>query len=260
MARFTDKVALVTGAARGIGRAVAERLASEGARLALLDRDPGDLSDAAGAVAALGGGPLPIGADLASPERVAEAVAAVLAQFGRIDILVNNAGRIDPRPMLAIEPRHWDGVFDVNARGLFFCLQETARAMVARGEGGKIVNIASIGGKWANVRQAHYGASKAAVISLTYTAALTLASARINVNAVCPGIVDTMMWLETDRAESRIAGLPEGEAFRRAVAGIPLGRAASPDEIAAAVAFLASRDADYITGQTLNVDGGLRQD
>jgi NAD(P)-dependent dehydrogenase (short-subunit alcohol dehydrogenase family) len=260
MARFAGKVVLVTGAARGIGRAVAERLAGEGAHLALLDRDMATLAAAAEAVTAHGAAAFPIGADLAAPERVVAAVKAVLAHFGRIDILVNNAGRIDPRPMLEIAPEHWNGVFDVNARGLFFCLQETARAMVARGEGGKIVNIASIGGKWANLRQAHYGASKAAVISLTYTAALALAPSRINVNAVCPGIVDTAMWVETDRADARAQGLAEGEAFRRAVAGIPLGRAASSSDIAAAVAFLASRDADYITGQTLNVDGGLRQD
>jgi NAD(P)-dependent dehydrogenase (short-subunit alcohol dehydrogenase family) len=236
------------------------RLAQEGAHVAVVDIDGDVAEDVAGEIRSLGRRAASYVADLGRMTDIPEFVRKTVTEFGRIDILVNNAGRCGPKPMLDITPEDWDWMFDVNVKGVFFCLQETARQMVAQGDGGKIINTSSISGKFGAVRHPHYGASKAAVISITYSAALLLAPHKINVNAICPGIIDTRMWAATDRAITQARGESPGTEFRRAIATVPLGRAGTPTDLAGVVAFLASADADYITGQTINVDGGIRED
>jgi D-sorbitol dehydrogenase (acceptor) len=258
--RLNGKIALVTGAAHGIGRAIALRYAAEGAAVAIVDVDHDGADRLAQSIRRDGGRSLAIAADLERIEAIPPMIAACVAEFGRLDILVNNAGRSGPKPILDIAPEDWDRIFDLNVKSLFFCLQAAARQMIRQGGGGKIVNTASIAGKIGNVRHMHYGASKAAVISITHSAALQLAPHKIHVNALCPGIIDTRMWMETDRAITAARGEPAGSEFRRAVAAVPLGRAGTPEDVASVALFLASSDADYVTGQTINIDGGSRQD
>ena len=151
-------------------------------------------------------------------------------------------------------------MFELNVTGLFFSLQAAARQMIVQGDGGKIINMASISGKFGNTRHLHYAASKAAVINITYSAAIQLAPHRITVNALCPGIIDTPLWVKTDHAITTARGEAPGTEFARAIATVPLGRAGTPADVAGVALFLASPDSDYVTGQTINVDGGIRQD
>jgi acetoin reductase-like protein len=255
-----DKIAIVTGAGRGIGRGIALRYAQEGAHLALIDLERAEVEAVADEVRRLDRRAWTHRADLAQVDQAQELVRRAAAEFGRVDVLVNNAGRAGPKPMLELTPEDWDRMFDVNARGLFFCLQEAARQMIRQGRGGKIVNIASTAGKGGSNHHTHYAASKACVISVTRSAALTLAPHKINVNAICPGIIDTPMWEQIDQTRTSWAGEPPGTEFRRAVAAVPWGRAGTPADVAAVAAFLASDDAEYLTGQTVNVTGGGRMD
>jgi NAD(P)-dependent dehydrogenase (short-subunit alcohol dehydrogenase family) len=207
--------------------------------------------------------------DVGAEDRIEQMVRAVVAEFGRIDILVNNAGVLETLPLFDITPEKWDWLQRVNQRGLFFCLQIAARQMVAQipeevktaGRAdrsyGKIVNFSSVAGRSGRPYAAHYSAAKWAVISITQSAAAYLAPYNINVNAVCPGLVLTPMWDEIDRVQSERFGLERGQWIEKTIEGIPLKRAARPEDLAAAVSFLCSDDADYITGQALNVDGGL---
>ncbi len=196
----------------------------------------------------------------------------IVRQLGRIDILVNNAGVAQTKPMLDLTELDWDQVLDVNLRGTFFLVQAAARQMIAQlpeplpaatasaGSNGKIVSLSSVSGRRGRALQAHYAASKAAIISLTQSAALALAPYRINANAVCPGIVTTPMWEQIDRDRGRLFGSKPGEAIASFIQTVPLKRAATPDDIAGAVVFFCSSDSDYITGQALNVDGGFEMD
>ena len=254
-----DKIAVVTGAGRGMGRAIALRFAHEGAHVAVVDIEKAVADSVADEVRALGRRASPYVADLSRVADAQEIIRRTVSEFGRIDILANHAGRAGPKPLLDITPEDWDHIFDL-VKGLFFCLQEAARQNDSAGHRGKIINTASISGKFGNVRHLHYGASKAAVISITYSAALLLASHKININAVCPGIIDTQGWVEVDRIITSARGEPPGTEFRRAIASVPLGRAGTPTDVAGVVTFLASSDADYITGQTINIDGGIRED
>lgn len=199
-------------------------------------------------------------ADLSNPENAVDLVRKAVEAFGSVDVLVNNAGRSGPKPMLELTPQDWDGLFDINVKGLFFCLQEAAHQMIKQGGHGKIINIASVAGKMPNVRHMHYAASKAAVISITQSAAAVLAPNKINVNAICPGISDTEMWIEVDRMITQAKRTQPGSEFQAAAETVPLGRAGTPADVAAVALFLASRDSDYMTGQTLNVTGGKRMD
>jgi len=268
ISRHQGKIAIVTGAGQGIGQGVALRLAQEGAHVVIAEYNAERARLVAEECSAYTESiAYPI--DIGNVEQIKTMVTDVVARFGRIDILVNNAGVLETLPLFDITPEKWDWLERVNQRGLFFCLQEVARQMVAqvpsdvkeqgRAEHsyGKIVNFSSIAGRSGRPYAAHYSAAKWAVISITQSAAGYLAPYNINVNAVCPGIVPTPMWDDIDRVQTERFGMPRGGWIQKTIDGIPLKRAATQQDLAAAVSFLCSDDADYITGQTLNVDGGI---
>ncbi len=249
-------VAVVTGAAQGIGRAIAVRLAADGFAVALVDVDAAALEEAAGVVAGRTDA-LAVHADLAVLEEIAGTVDRVQSAWGRIDAWVNNAGREVTTPFLEVTAREWDAALAINLRTVFFATQMAARAMIATGVRGRIVNVASIAGRSGRADQAPYAAAKAGVISVTRSAALALAPYGITVNAVCPGVVDTAMTRRVHQARARWLGVTPEESLRRMVERIPLREMARPDDVAAAVAFFCSPEARYITGQALNVCGGM---
>lgn len=247
------KVVLVTGGARGIGRAIAERLAGVGAFVAIADRG---VAECAAIADALPTDALALELDVTVPESVQQAIAAVRHWKGGIDILVNNAGVFDMQPLLDVTVDIYDRLFAVNVKGMFFVMQAVAAEMVATGSGGVIVNMASEAGRKGQAASSIYAATKAAVISLTQSAALALVQHGIRVNAVAPGQVDTPMWAHVDALFAQQHGIAPGEMTRRSVGRIPLARLATPDEIADVALFLASPASRYVVGQTLNVDGG----
>lgn len=240
--RFTGRRVIATGAARGIGADIVRRFAAEGARVAILDRLVDDAEAIAGEI-----GACVVECDLADPASTTTATTAAIDRLGGVDVLVNNAGTFCITPLLDIDAADWDAMFAVNVRAMLLTTQVTARVMIAQGRGGKIVNMASMGGKIAAGGQAHYAASKAAVISLTQASATELGPHGINVNAVCPGYVLTEMGAATRTSEM----VAEWSAKS------PLGRLASPGDVAAMTLFLASDDASYCTGQAMNVTGGM---
>ncbi|MBC7814720.1 MAG: glucose 1-dehydrogenase [Burkholderiales bacterium] len=262
--RHAGKVAIVTGAGQGIGAGVAQRLAHEGATVVIAEYNAANAERVAAEVNGLA---YPI--DISDTAQIDKMVSDVVARYGKIDILVNNAGINKTQSMMDVSPDDYDRVVDVNQRGLFFCLQAVAKQMIAqvpddvkqagRAERsyGKIVNFSSIAGRSGRPYAAQYSAAKWAVISITQSAALFLAPYNINVNAVCPGVVPTPMWDDIDRTQAQRFGLQQGDWIKTTIEKVPLKRAATPDDLAAAVSFLCSDDADYITGQTLNVDGGI---
>jgi NAD(P)-dependent dehydrogenase (short-subunit alcohol dehydrogenase family) len=255
--QLSDRVALVTGAGQGIGKASALALADAGAAVAVVDINGETVRETAAAIEARGRRALALQADLGSVEAINRMVDEVIADFGRIDILVNNAGVTRRAYIMDLTEADWDRIHRVNAKGVFFCLQRVAREMMARG-GGRIINIASVAGKgYAGTSNAAYAASKGAVISLTKTAAQQLGPHNINVNAVCPGIVRTAMFQDLARTTAEKEGVGIDEVEARAVKDVPLRRANEPEDIAAMVVFLASPQARNISGQALNVDGGL---
>lgn len=266
--RHQGKIAIVTGAGQGIGQGVALRLAQEGAHVVIAEYNAERARLVAEECSAYTEA-LAYPIDIGDVEQIKTMVLSVVAHFGHIDILVNNAGVLETLPLFDITPEKWDWLERVNQRGVFFCLQEVSKQMVAqipddvKEQGraarsyGKIVNFSSIAGRSGRPYAAHYSAAKWAVISITQSAAGYLAPYNINVNAVCPGIVPTPMWDEIDRVQTERFGLPRGGWIQKTIDGIPLKRAATQQDLAAAVSFLCSDDADYITGQTLNVDGGI---
>jgi NAD(P)-dependent dehydrogenase (short-subunit alcohol dehydrogenase family) len=270
--RLLNKIAIVTGAGQGIGKGIALRLAQEGADVVVAEYNPETAAQTAEAIGDLGRRTLAYQVDLSKVGQIQPMVDRVVAEFGRVDILVNNAGRIKTQGMLDVTSEDWDRIVDTNQRGLFFCLQAVARQMIAQipeeirrtdrapHSFGKIVNLSSVAGRSGRPYATHYAAAKAAVISITQSAALALARYNINVNAVAPGVVATPMWVQIDQERGQLFNTKPGEAMAGFIETIPLKRAATPEDIAGVVAFLCSRDSDYITGQTLNVDGGWRMD
>lgn len=245
---LTGQVAVVTGASRGIGEAIALRLAQAGAAVALVARKPEALAAVAGRIEASGGRALAIPAHTGKPEEVTAAVARAVAHFGQVDVLVNNAAT-NPYfgPLLDVEMAAWDKTFEVNLKGYFLAAREVIRHLEQRGAQGSIINIASIMGLRAAALQGVYGMTKAAVISMTQTLAQEVGSLGIRVNAIAPGLVET-------RFAKPLIDSPE--IHDRVVGRAALPRHAQPDELAGAAVFLASRASSYMTGQVLVVDGG----
>lgn len=255
-----EQVAIVTGAGRGIGRAIALRLAREGARVTVADLDEANARQVAEEIAVAGGQPLALKVDVTRKVEAEKMVRETVTRFGRVDVLVNNAGIGAVAPLIDTEEATWDALMNVNAKGVLLCSQAAARQMIAQGGGGRIINNASGAGKIApgkDMPLGAYAASKHAVVGLTRQMGLELSSHEILVNCVCAGIVDTPMWDLIDREIAKLEGVPIGSVKARAVAGIPLGRIQQPEDVANVVAFLASSDASYITGQTYNVCGGI---
>jgi 3-oxoacyl-[acyl-carrier protein] reductase len=243
--RLKDKVALITGGARGIGRAIALAFAQEGADVIVADVNILEAQKTAADIEALGRKSLGIEMNVTDFTKVEEAINKILDKFTKVDILVNNAGITKDNLLLRMSEQEWDAVLSVNLKGAFNCIKAVSRPMLKQRQG-KIVNIASIIGLIGNAGQANYSASKAGLIALTKTAAKELASRNINVNAVAPGFIQTEM----------TAKLPE-DIKEKMKGAIPLARFGSPEDVAAVCVFLASGDSGYITGQTIVVDGGM---
>ena len=253
-----DKIALVTGAGRGMGRAIAIALAGDGATVILADIDGGTLEEATTTVRALGKPALAIQADMGNLSDIDRMVKETVDTFGRVDILVNNAGVTRYLNIMDIREEDWDRIHRINAKGVFFCMQRVAREFIQQGEGGRIINIASIAGKgYSGTSNAAYAASKGAVISMTSIAAHQLGGYDINVNAICPGSTRTEMGRETRAQRAEQLGIPVEELLSNSDASIPIGRPNDPEDIAAMALFLAGPGARNITGQAFNVDGGL---
>ncbi len=251
--KLKDKVAVVTGGARGIGAAISRRYAREGARVVVADVLE---AEAAATADVIGGGAFAVSLDVTKRASIDAMVATVVGRAGRIDVLVNNAAIFDMAPLLEITEASYDMQFAVNVKGLLFTLQAVAAQMVRQGQGGKIVNFSSQAGRRGEALVAVYCASKAAVISLTQSAGLALIKHKINVNGIAPGVIDTPMWDHVDAQFAKYENLPLGEKKRQVGLAVPYGRMGFPEDIAGAAVFLASADADYIVAQTLNVDGG----
>lgn len=272
MRRQDKKVAVVTGGAQGIGKAVSHRLSAEGALVVIADinSERGEITREE--ICSRGRKAIFLQADIAQVDQIFRMTQQVVEQAGRIDILVNCAGILQNREFLDVTEQDWNRIIDVNQRGVAFACQAVARQMVAqvpedvRRAGradrsyGKIVNFSSISGRRGRAHQIHYASTKAAIISITQSIALALAPYNINVNAISPSVVATAMWQQADREKSELLGLPPGKALKDYIETIPLKRAGTGEDMAAAVAFLCSHEADYITGQTINVDGGYEMD
>ncbi len=254
--QLEGKVAVVTGGASGMGRAIALGYAREGAHVVIADLDEAAAREAAEQVAEHGPEAAAVGTDVADPTSARALVDQVTAKFGRLDVLVNNAGVGLIKPVRDTTPQEWDRIFSVNVKGLFFCAQAALEPM-RRQRSGKIINLASIAGRRGEALVAAYCASKAAAISITQSVALAVASEGINVNAMAPGVVDTPYWEQVDRQFGELLGKEPGQHFQDVAATIPVGRAEQPADVVPLAVFLAGSGSDYITGQTYNVDGGM---
>jgi 3-oxoacyl-[acyl-carrier protein] reductase len=245
MGRFDGRVALVTGASRGIGEAIARRLAAEGAAVVAAARTEEALEKVVGEIASVGGKASALRLDLADANSIEAATKAALATHGQVDVLVNNAGVTEDNLLLRMSRESWDRVLGTNLTGVFLLTQAVVKSMVKR-RYGRIVNITSVVGLMGNAGQANYAASKAGLVGFTKSVARELASRNVTCNAVAPGFIRTAMTEKmTETAREMLVGQ------------IPLGRLGAPEDVAAAVSFLASEEAAYITGHVLNVSGGL---
>lgn len=260
---MTDRLdgihALITGAASGIGAACARRMAREGVQLLLADLNGDSAKTLADEL-----GQASVQADVTRAADIERMLDLAYQRWGRLDVVFNNAGIAQVRPLLDLSEEEWDRTLAINLRAVFFVLQGAAKRMrdqspIAGSElRGKLIQTASIAAyRGGQAYMAHYAASKAGVVSITRTAAQVLAAYRITSNCICPGVVDTPMWRKVDAEWSEIEGWQTGEAWKRRTSLIPLGRPETAEDVAGLVSFLASRDFDYMTGQAINIDGGL---
>ena len=251
--RFTDKVVVITGASRGIGRGIALRFAEEGAKL-VVSANEQRVVDVAEEIRALGREALPVLCDVTRKADVEALYAQALQAFGRVDVSIQNAGVITIAKIEDMTEDEWDRVLDVNTKGVFLCCQAAAARMTGPG---RLINTASGQARQGFIYTPHYAASKMGVVGITQSLAKELAPRGITVNDFCPGIIGTDMWTYNDREWGKLLGdYKPGELMREWVDAIPMKRAGTPEDVAALVTFLASEDAAYITGQTINIDGG----
>ncbi|PBP32568.1 sorbitol dehydrogenase [Pseudomonas syringae] len=253
MKRLEGKSALITGSARGIGRAFAQAYIHEGARVAIADID---LQRAQATATELGPNAYAVRMDVTDQSSIDQAIAAVVAQTGKLDILINNAALFDLAPIVDITRDSYERLFSINVGGTLFTLQAAAKQMIAQGHGGRIINMASQAGRRGEALVAVYCATKAAVISLTQSAGLDLIKHGINVNAIAPGVVDGEHWDGVDALFARYENRPLGEKKRLVGEQVPFGRMGTADDLAGMAIFLASADSEYVVAQTYNVDGG----
>lgn len=251
--RLKDKVALVTGGAQGIGLAVSQGYAAEGARVIIADVN---LEAAEQAARGIGDQARAMHLDVTDQASIDQVVGDAIAEFGRIDVLVNNAAIFDLAPVEEVSRESFRRIFAVNAEGLFFVMQAVAKTMLADGRGGRIINMSSQAGRRGEPLVSVYCASKAAVISITQSAGLAFARRGINVNAIAPGVVDTPMWDTVDALFARYEGRPVGEKKRLVGEAVPYGRMGRVSDYVGPAVFLASDESEYVVAQTLNVDGG----
>lgn len=253
MMQLAGKSALITGAARGIGRAFAEAYIREGARVAIADIDT---ARATATAQELGEGAVAVRMDVADQSSIDAAIDETVGHFGQIDILINNAALFTAAPIVEIDRTDYARAFDINVAGTLFTMQAVARHMIARDKGGKIINIASQAGRRGEPLVAVYCATKAAVISLTQSAGQDLIKHGINVNAISPGVVDGEHWDGVDAFFAKYEGKTPGQKKREVGAAVPFGRMGTPEDLVGMAVFLASDLANYIVAQTYNVDGG----
>lgn len=251
--RLKGKSALITGAARGIGRGFAEAYTREGARVAIADIN---LTAAETAAADIGDGAYAVQLDVSCQDSIDAAIAAVVARAGKLDILINNAALFDAAETVDITRASFDRLYAVNVAGTLFTMQAAARQMIAQGHGGKIINMASQAGRRGEPLVLVYCSTKAAVISMTQSAGLNLIRHGINVNAIAPGVVAGDHWVHVDEMFARLEGKEPGQKKAEVEAGVPAGRFATPDDLTGMAVFLASDEANYIVSQCYNVDGG----
>ncbi|MEQ8778153.1 MAG: L-iditol 2-dehydrogenase [Roseibium album] len=253
MMRLEGKSALITGSARGIGKAFAERYIREGATVAIADID---LVRAQATAAEIGPAAYAVHLDVTDQASIDRVVATVEEQQGGLDILVNNAALFDLAPIVEITRESYQRLFEINVAGTLFMMQAAAKSMIRRGKGGKIINMASQAGRRGEALVGIYCATKAAVISLTQSAGLNLVQHGINVNAIAPGVVDGEHWDGVDALFAKYEGLEPGEKKAAVGDSVPFGRMGTAEDLTGMAVFLASADADYILAQTYNVDGG----